>query len=224
MTIVCFAAHPDDLEFTCTGTLSKYIERGYSIIYVIVTNGENGFKEDNKLTPEKRSAIRRAEQMEVGRLLGVTEILFLGYRDGFLEYTEKLKSELVAIIKKYRPEIVFSFDPSNRDFDNLNVLHRDHRVLSEAVFDACFAAKNALMYPGERHKVNKLYFFASNRPNHYEDISDRIELKLTLLACHKSQFPDFSKVAVYIKEKVSRNADAYQYSEAFRVISVEQVT
>ena len=58
MTIVCFAAHPDDLEFSCTGTLSILKDQGYRIIYVIVTNGENGFKEDDKLTPEKRVAIR----------------------------------------------------------------------------------------------------------------------------------------------------------------------
>ncbi len=224
MTILCFAAHPDDLEFTCTGTLSKFKDQGSRIIYVIVTNGENGFKEDNKLTPEKRTKIRYAEQMEVGRRLGVEEVIFLGYRDGFLEYTEKLRSELVTIIKKFKPEIVFSFDPANRDFDNLNVLHRDHRVLSEAVFDACFAAKNLLMYPGARHKIKKIYFFGSNRPNHFEDITDRIEFKLDLLACHISQFPDFSKIATYIKEKVSRNADSFKYSEAFRVMVVEQVS
>jgi LmbE family N-acetylglucosaminyl deacetylase len=154
----------------------------------------------------------------------VVDVHFLGYRDGFLEYSEKLRSELVAIIKRYKPKIVFSFDPANRDFENLNLLHRDHRVVSEAVFDACFAAKNMLMYPGERHMVEQLYLFASNRPNHFVDITDCIDLKLSLLACHRSQFPDFSKVETFIREKVSRNADQYQYSEAFRVVTVEQVT
>jgi len=224
MTIVCFAAHPDDLEFSCTGTLSKFIDAGHRIIYVIVTNGENGFKGDNKLTAERRSSIRREEQLKAAAKLGVKEVIFMGYRDGFLEYTEKLRSELVTIIKEHKPEIIFSFDPANRDYENLNLLHRDHRLLSEAVFDACFAAKNLLMYPGARHKVEKIYFFATNRPNHFEDITDRINFKLELLACHKSQFPDFSKVVAFIKEKVSRNADPYEYSEAFRVVMVEQVT
>jgi LmbE family N-acetylglucosaminyl deacetylase len=224
MTIVCFAAHPDDLEFSCTGTLSILKEQGYRIIYIIVTNGENGFKEDDKLTPEKRAAIRREEQMAVGRKLGIEEIIFLGYRDGFLAYTDELRSQLVALIKKFRPEIVFSFDPANREFDNINLFHRDHRIVSEAVFDACFASKNLLMYPGERHKIDKVYFFGSNRPNHFVDISDRIDLKLELLACHKSQFPDFSKVEALIRNRLSRNADSYEYSEAFRVLEVEQMT
>ncbi len=224
MTIVCFAAHPDDLEFSCTGTLSKFRESGYNIIYVIVTNGENGFKSDSTLSAEQRIAIRKEEQLEAAGKLGVVDVHFLGYRDGFLEYSEKLRSELVAIIKRYKPKIIFSFDPANRDFENLNLLHRDHRIVSEAVFDACFAAKNMLMYPGERHMVEQLYLFASNRPNHFVDITDRIDFKLNLLACHRSQFPDFSKVETFIREKVSRNADSYHYSEAFRVVAVEQVT
>jgi len=158
-SIVCFAAHPDDLEFTCTGTLSRLKDEGYEIIYVIVTNGENGFKSEPKLTAKERIEIRKEEQLEVAKLLGVKRVIFLGYIDGFLEYAEELRSKLVEIIKKYKPEIVFSFDPANRTFCSLNLLHRDHRIVSEAVFDACFAAKNQLMYPGELHRVKKNVFF-----------------------------------------------------------------
>lgn len=223
-TIVAFAAHPDDLEFTCTGTLSKLKSQGYEIIYVIVTNGENGFKCNGDIIPEQRASIRVKEQLEVARKLGIKEVIFLDYKDGFLTYTEELRSQLVEILKKYKPEIVFSFDPANRDFNSLNLLHRDHRVVSEIVYDACFAAKNLHMYPGERHQVARIYFFASNKPNYFEDISDRIELKLDLLACHKSQFPDFSKIEDYIKNQVSRETDKYEYSEAFRILEVRQIT
>ena len=80
------------------------------------------------------------------------------------------------------------------------------------------------MYPGDRHIVEQIYFFGTNHPNHFEDITDNIEFKLDLLACHKSQFPDFSKVESFIREKVSRNADGYTYSEAFRRVIVEQIT
>ena len=183
-TAIGFAAHPDDLEFSGTAKMKQLHDEGYRLIYVIITNGENGF----------------------------------------LKYSEKLRSELVKLIKDYKPEIVFSFDPANKSFSSLNLLHRDHRVAAEAVFDACFAAKNFHMYPGERHQVKEMYFFASDKPNHFVDITDLIDFKLELLACHKSQFPDFSKVEKYIKKTVSSQSSEYKYSEAFRVMEVKQVT
>jgi len=223
-TIVGFAAHPDDLEFTCTGTLSKMKKSGYEINYVIVTNGENGFKIDSKFEPKEKIEIRIREQLEVARKLGVNEVVFLDYSDGYLTYTEELRGQLVGIIKKYQPQIIFSFDPANRDYNNLNLYHRDHRVLSEAVFDACFAAKNKHMYPGFPHQVEKIYFYASNQPNHFEDITKSIDFKLELLACHQSQFPDFKKVSDFIKNKLSKETDKYEYSEAFRIMEIEQLT
>jgi LmbE family N-acetylglucosaminyl deacetylase len=219
-----FAAHPDDLEFSCTGTMKKLRDAGYEIYYVILTNGENGFKSNPRVTPEQRVRIRKDEQLQVAEKLGVREVHFLDYRDGFLEYSEELRGRLVSIIKQYKPEIVFSFDPANSSFSNLNVFHRDHRVAAQAVFDACFAAKNYHMYPGDAHRIDKLYFFASDQPDYFEDITDLMDFKLSLLACHKSQFPDFSKVEKYIKEKISNKTDIYRYSEPFRVMQVEQYT
>ena len=130
---------------------------------------------------------------------------------------------MVGIIKKYQPEIIFSFDPANRDYDNLNLFHRDHRVVSEAVFDACFAAKNKYMYPGEPHQIKKIYFYGSNSPNHFEDITKTIDFKLELLACHQSQFPDFLKISEFIKNTLSRETNKYEYSEAFRIMEIEQI-
>jgi LmbE family N-acetylglucosaminyl deacetylase len=223
-SIVGFAAHPDDLEFTSTGTLSKMKKSGYEINYVIVTNGENGFKKESKWEPKERIEIRLREQLEVARKLGVNEVVFLDYSDGFLTYSDELRSQLVGIIKKYQPQIIFSFDPANREFDNLNLFHRDHRVLSEVVFDACFAAKNKHMYPGKPHQIEKIYFYGTNQPNHFEDITKSIDFKLELLACHQSQFPDFKKVADFVKNKLSKGTKKYKYSEAFRVMEVEQLT
>ncbi len=223
-TAVGFAAHPDDLEFSCTATMKKLHDDGYRLIYVIITNGENGFKSNRSETPAHRIKVRRDEQLQAAKMLGVQQVHFLDQRDGFLEYTEELRAQLVAIIKKYKPQIVFSFDPSNQSFTSLNVSHRDHRIASEIVFDACFAAKNFHMYPGEAHRIEKMYFFASDKPDYFIDISDMIDFKLQLLACHQSQFPDFSKVEKYIRETVSAQSNKYKYSEAFRVMDVVPVT
>ena len=101
-TAIGFAAHPDDLEFSCTATMKKLSMDGYRIIYVIITNGENGFKSKPDKTPEERSAIRKKEQLKVAEMLGVEVIHFLDYRDGFLEYTEQLRAELTSLIKKMK--------------------------------------------------------------------------------------------------------------------------
>ena len=221
--ILCFAAHPDDLEFGCTVTLRRFIEQGYQVFFTIITNGENGFK-TAELPAEERAKTRKLEQKNAAKKLGVKEVYFLDYRDGFLTYTEELRRQLVEQIKTIQPEIVFSFDPANQNYDSLNLYHRDHRVVAEAVFDACFAAKNLWMYPDPAHRINKLYFYATQQPNYFEDISGLIDFKLDVLACHQSQFPDFSKVEHYVKKVISKTNPEMEHSEPFRIIEVKQHT
>jgi len=72
--------------------------------------------------------------------------------------------------------------------------------------------------------VLKIYFFGSYQPNHFEDITDLIDFKLQLLACHQSQFPDFKKITEFIKNRVSKETDKYEYSEAFRIMEIEQIS
>ncbi len=222
-SLLCFGAHADDIEFGCMGTVIQHLKKGWHVRFVILTNGENGFKL-GQATPEERVQIRKAEQMEVARRLGLDSVLFLDYRDGFLEYTEELRCRIVEILKRYRPQRVFSFDPANREYDNLNLFHRDHRIAAEAVFDACFAAKNLWMYPGEAHRIEEIYFFGSQKPDHFVDIGDVIEAKIELLACHKSQFTDFNRVAKFVRGKMSQSHQDYEYAESFRVLRIEQIT
>lgn len=221
-SILCFAAHPDDLEYSCTGALHRLLAEGHTAAYVIATNGENGFKEDG-VPREERVRIRREEQLAAARAIGVEDVVFLDHRDGFLEYSDALRRRLVDLIRAFRPELVFSFDPANRTFENLHLFHRDHRVVAEVVFDACFAAKNRFMYPGEPHRVQKLYLFGSAEPNHFEDITAFIDRKIEILALHTSQFADFSIVDDYIRNEHSRQTREFAHCEAFRVIEVKRV-
>ncbi len=222
-TFICFGAHSDDIEFSCTGTAYRLLQRGYRGIFVIMTNGENGFKA-GKVSADERIAIRKREQMEVAKKMQLDEVIFLDYRDGFLEYSEELRERITALLKQYKPEIIFSFDPANQEFDDINLFHRDHRVAAQAVFDACFAAKNLWMYEGEPHRVPYVFFYGSHKPNHYEDITDIIDLKLDWLACHSSQFPEWQKLERFIKEELAAQHPYYQYSEPFRVLPIRQIT
>lgn len=221
-TILAVGAHPDDIEFSCIGTLRQFIEKGVNVYFVVATNGENGFKIAHK--PRKQRILtRHREQLNAAEMLGVSEVLFLGYKDGFLKNDDGLRKKLVRIIKKLKPEIIFSFDPANRTFENVNLQHRDHRNIGKAVFDAVFAAKNRYMYPGVPHHTKFLYFYGSDRPNRFINITKYIDLKFEVLRQHKSQFSDFGRVERWIKTYLSKFTKKYKYSEAFRVIQIEQI-
>ncbi|RPI18549.1 MAG: PIG-L family deacetylase [Ignavibacteriae bacterium] len=221
-TLLAIGAHPDDIEFSCTGTMLKLKKQGYDIYYIVATNGEHGFKIADK-PKEQRIKVRHKEQLNAAKKLGVEKVFFFGYRDGFLKNNDELRKKLVKIIKLVKPEIIFTFDPANKTFDNINLNHRDHRYIGEAVFDAVFAAKNKYMYPGEPHKTDYLYLFGSDKCNYYEDIASTIEQKIEILREHKSQFNDFDKVEEWIKTYLSKFTKKYKYSEAYRVVQIEQM-
>jgi LmbE family N-acetylglucosaminyl deacetylase len=223
--IVAVGAHPDDIEFGCPVTLLNYKESGYEIHYIIATNGENGFKVKS-LSGKERIEIRKKEQLVAAKKVGVKEVHFLGYKDGFLDYDDTLRKKLTLLFKELKPEIVFSFDPANLDYDNINLNHRDHRNIALAVFDAVFAAKNDFIYPDNngKHRVEKLYFFGSNKPNYTVDISDKLEFKLDVLKSFESQFPNFENFAKFFRENIGNASEKYEYSEAFRVVDVVQIS
>lgn len=215
--LLCVSAHPDDCEVVCAVTVRKMILEGYEAYLIVATNGENGFK-IAEMPAEERVKVRRKEQKEAAKFWGIQQVFYLEHRDGFLQYDEKLRRQLVEIIKQIRPQIIFTFDPANRTFEDLNLQHRDHRIIGEAVFDACFAARNLWMYPGDSHAVEKIYFFSSHDPNLEFDISEAIDFKLELLAKHHSQFPDLQRLERLIREKINPQENG-RYFEKFRVIS-----
>lgn len=223
--VVAVGAHPDDIEFGCPVTLSNYKALGYEIYYIVATNGENGFKVKS-LSRNERIEIRKKEQLLAAKKVGAKEVHFLGYKDGFLEYNESLREKLTLLFKELKPEIVFSFDPANLDFNNINLNHRDHRNIALAVFDSVFAAKNDFIYPDKngKHKIEKIFFFGSNKPNYVVDITDKIDFKLDVLKSFKSQFPNFENFSKFFKEFIGNESDQYKYSETFRVVDVIQIS
>jgi LmbE family N-acetylglucosaminyl deacetylase len=214
------SAHPDDIEFASGGTMFKFKEKGYDIYLVVATNGENGFKIGHKPKKE-RIKVRHDEQLKSGKILGVKKVFFLNYRDGYLSYTDELRSKLVKIIKKVKPEIIFTFDPANKSFESVNLLHRDHRTIAEASFDAVFAARNRYMFAGEPHAVSTFYFFGCDKPNHFENITSCIGKKINLIAAHRSQFIDRKTMEPWVKSHLSQYTKKYKYSEKFRIVHIQ---
>jgi LmbE family N-acetylglucosaminyl deacetylase len=102
-------AHPDDLDFGAGGTIAAWSAKGIAISYCICTNGDQGGV-DPTITRDQMKEIRRREQTEAGRVLGVTDIHFLNYRDGWLAPTIELRKDIVRVIRKVRPDV----DPKSR--------------------------------------------------------------------------------------------------------------
>src|SRR5258705_5550410 len=104
-------AHPDDSEFTCGGAAALWADQGAQITYVIVTNGAAGSNDPNQDLAEL-VRLREAEQRAACAVLGVQEVIFLGYADGSLEPTLQLRRELTRIIRQLKPDRVVIADPT----------------------------------------------------------------------------------------------------------------
>ena len=135
--VLVVGAHPDDNDFGAGATVAKAARQEAKVIYLIATTGQRG-SSDEAMTPERLSGIRKKEQEEAARALGVREVQFLDYVDGELIPDIRLKEQVVICIRRYRPDIVFTMDPSFfyfKDFGFVN--HSDHRAIGEATLDAC---------------------------------------------------------------------------------------
>ncbi|KXK54958.1 MAG: lmbe family protein [Chlorobi bacterium OLB5] len=219
--ILAISAHPDDIEFAAGGTLFNLNQMGCQIYLIVATNGENGFKIDHK-PRSYRIKTRHKEQLKAAEILGIKKVFFLNYRDCSLKNDDILRKKIGLLIKKIKPEIIFAFDPSNRTFESVNLLHRDHRVIAEASFDAVFAARNRYLLPGEPHSVKQFWFFGCDRPNHYENITKYINKKIDLIKAHRSQFNEHESMEKWVKEHLSSYTNRYKYSEKFRIVNITQ--
>lgn len=183
-------AHPDDAEFTCGGTVASYTAAGARAEYVLATSGNRGSHEPG-MTPEKLAAIREAEQRAAAEVLGVAEVTFLRYNDGEVEPSIALRRELALVLRKGRPDIVLTFDP----WQHYQV-HPDHRAIGQSTLDAIADARMPMYYPEQisgdvrDHRVLDVYFFATDHPNHWVDITETIDKKIAALRCHVSQVGD----------------------------------
>jgi len=111
LRILGIFAHPDDAEFTAGGSAARWADEGAAITYVVVTNGAAGSNDPNQDLNEL-VRIREAEQRAACAVLGVQEVLFLGYADGTLQPTLELRRELTRIIRQLKPDRVMIGDPT----------------------------------------------------------------------------------------------------------------
>jgi N-acetylglucosamine malate deacetylase 1 len=194
LDILVLAAHPDDAEISCAGTMARHIAMGHKVGIVDFTKGELG----TRGTVE----IRASEAEAAAKILGVSVRENLGLRDGFFENDATHQLAVIRVIRKYQPSIVLA----NAVYDR----HIDHGRGASLAYDACFLSglvridtkdengkSQAPWRPGVvYHYIQSLYI----EPDFIVDVSDYWDIKIEALKAFKSQFydPQSAEAQTYI--------------------------
>ena len=192
--ILVVTPHPDDETFTSGGTLAMLAANGNDIRVVVYTT-DNAGSRDPEMTKDRLKAIRRAEEEEACRILGIPKenIVWLGHDDGMLEYVDRrdLTRQVAREIRRFRPEALFSVDPGSP----YEQYHKsDHRSAAIITVDAIRAARWRLYFPELEAEgfaawsVPLVFFYYSASPNYTVDITAVAEKKARASAAHISQF------------------------------------
>lgn len=192
--ILVVTPHPDDETFTSGGTLALLARNGNEI-HVVVYTTDNAGSRDPSMTHERLAAIRKAEEENACRILGipVENIVWLGHDDGMLEYVDRreLTKQVTREIRRVKPHALFSVDPG-APYDQFH--KSDHRSGAMITADAMRAAGWRLYFPDLEAEgfaawdVPVAFFYYSAQPNYSVDITDVAELKSRAAAAHTSQF------------------------------------
>ena len=221
-------AHPDDVEFSCAGTLARWAKAGTRLSYVVCTSGDVGIAKPG-VTRAQAVAIREAEQREAAKIVGATDVVFLGEPDGMLEPTLALRKKLVREIRRFRPEVVICGDPTVVWVGDGYINHPDHRAAATAAVDAIFPAAGQphlfeeLEQEGlKAHKPRKVYASGWLHADTWVSIDETMDVKIQALLAHKSQMEGWDP-GPRIREWAAERAKGkeMQYAEGFRVVTLE---
>lgn len=227
--VLVVTAHPDDVDFGAGGTIAQWTAKGIEVAYCIATNGDQG-GEDPDLPRDQMPVIRQREQRDAGAILGVSDIEFLNYRDGWLEPTIELRKKIVRAIRRVQPDRMVIQSPE-RNWDRLGASHPDHMAAGEAAIQAVYPdARNRFAFMDlleeglEPWRVKEVWVMSMITPNHYIDITDTFPKKMAALHAHVSQTAHHSELEQMVREWGERNAVAGalpegRIAEAFRIVN-----
>jgi bacillithiol biosynthesis deacetylase BshB1 len=176
--LLAIAAHRDDVELTCGGTLIRAADQGYRTGILDLTAGESATRGNAQLRGE--------EAERAAKVMGVIERRNAGLPDAHLNNDEEARRIIIEAIRYFAPRVVILPFPIGR--------HPDHRIASETARDACFLAGLA-KYPaaGKAHRPFKILYALAYRedpvkPTFVVDISEQFERKMAAIRCYSSQF------------------------------------
>ena len=186
-SVLCVVAHPDDVEYGISSAVASWTARGVDVAYLLLTRGEAGM---DSSPPERTAQLRTEEQIAGSRAVGVSEVEFLDYRDGVLEYGLGMRRDIARVIRRRQPDavVVGSWDV---EFPaGLN--QADHRVAGLAALDALRDAGNRWVFPElldeglQPHSARWLLVGGDPRPTHGVDVTgEPMERGIASLEAHE---------------------------------------
>ncbi|MDZ4163616.1 MAG: PIG-L deacetylase family protein, partial [Smithellaceae bacterium] len=182
MNVLVFAPHPDDEVLGCGGMLARLTRDGSTATVIYLTSGDAGSLEG---APGALAEIREGEARQGAAVLGISDLIFLRNPDGYLEYSRDNLVNLVRLIRGKRPGLVLA--------PHAGEIHPDHRVTNELVMEAIRRAGGAWFpecgntpWPVPQVLCYEI-FTPLTQVSYVEDITDRMDLKLSSLREHASQ-------------------------------------
>ena len=199
-------AHPDDAEWSCSGTVARWCAEGWDVVYVLCTDGSKG-SSDPEMTSEKLVKIREKEQRDAGNVLGLKDVVFLGYPDSYLEATLELRKDIAREIRRYKPDVVIVGSPGRDIERGYYVSHPDHLAAGEAALSAIFpTARDRLTFPElldeglEPHNVREVWVAGGgDNSDQFVDVEAYMDTAVKALKAHKSQV-DQENVGEWFRE------------------------
>ncbi|MGH2812294.1 MAG: PIG-L deacetylase family protein [Actinomycetota bacterium] len=225
--VLVFCPHPDDGEVTAGGSMARWASEGKEVILCVATNGAAG-SNDPEVDRDELIATREREQRAAAEITGISDVIFLGHEDGFLEDSHELRLDLIREIRRYKPDVVMGPDPTSFYFAQRYINHPDHRKLGESVCAAVNpGATTVPLYRPElhdqgfeAHSLKGCLLAFSNQPDFFVDISDFIEVKLKALQAHASQFQDPERLEGLVRMMGKMSAGAsnreMEYAEGYK--------
>ena len=224
-------AHPDDCDFGAGGTIAQWTAKGIDVSYCIITNGDQG-GEESGIPLEEMAQVRQKEQRDAGAALGVTDITYLNYRDGWLMPSIELRKEIVKAIRIAKPDRMLVQSPE-RNWERIFASHPDHLAAGETAIQAVYPdARNPYAFTDlkeagfEPWRVREVWMTGSPTPNHFVDITETFDKKMAALHSHVSQTAHNKELENMVREWGQRNAEAQglptgKIVEIFKVINTD---
>jgi bacillithiol biosynthesis deacetylase BshB1 len=216
LDILAIAAHPDDVELSCAGTLMVHAAQGMKVGVVDLTRGELG----TRGTPETRAA----EAQVAAAVMGLEVRDNLGLADGFFQNVKEDQLEVIKAIRKYRPDIVLANAMDDR--------HPDHGRAGRLIADSCFLAGLRKIVttdngqPQEAWRPKQVFHFIQDRyykPDLVVDITPVMDRKLEAIRSFKTQFlaPENDQVQTYISSQGFFDSVVYRARMLGKMVGVE---
>lgn len=229
--VLVVMAHPDDCDFGAGGTIAQWTSQGIEVSYCIITNGDQG-GEESGIPVEEMAKVRQQEQRDAGKALGVTQITYLNYRDGWLMPSIELRKEIVKAIRIAKPDRMVVQSPE-RNWERIYSSHPDHLAAGETAIQAVYPdSRNPFAFPElkaaglEPWRVREVWITGSPTPNHFVDITETFSKKMAALHAHVSQTAHNKELENMVRSWGERNAEANglaqgRVAEIFKVISTD---